>query len=303
MKYSVSEIEPIELKQLAQMVIKTPSLICGSAQHGKSNLSKLICEEIHKVSNIKLRCFDSSLQYVFNSPMKYKITIKDPQLNIANIGGREVNLGYLEIPDNMIDELLDKKSICFDFSECFNLSFIQKTQKRIILRDMRRLIEEVKRNKGQIKNRVLYIIEEAQSVYSSNSLRSNSLSVIARSISVGANFGISVLCVTRRIAEIGTKLSEHIKTKCVTQLNQDNDLRKIKKLIDKEYISLLKTLGLGQFLVISPRGVNFLKTEKFEGHEPEELEVRWVKRKSIVRRFLEGIRKGIKKKFSRMIGK
>lgn len=146
-------------------------------------------------------------------------------------------------------------------------------------------------NKGEIRERVVYIYEETQSILGTNSLRRNELGWLAKCISVGANYGLSLLIVTRRAAEVSTQIFEHSTVKCVTNSRQPNSLRKLRTIFDKEEVEEIKNLGVGEFLVLTPQGVFRLKTSIYKDKDPQLLRLETHRKKPLMGRVKEAIKK------------
>jgi hypothetical protein len=147
-----------------------------------------------------------------------------------------------------------------------------------------------KSNKGTVTESIVHVIEEAQGNFNTNSLRRNSMLWLAKCVSVGANYGFSWLIVTRRPSEVSTQIFEHTSVKCVAQCNQPNSIRKLKTILSWQDVETIKTLDVGEFLVLTPKGVHSLKTSVYSNLDAEQITlVEPQKPKGFWQKFKEGI--------------
>lgn len=246
------KMQKISIEEIAELTAKTPTAILGAPQHGKTTLAKHICHALCQHNNMKIRIWDSSTKWLFDSPIRYYYTLKDRHEDLS--------------------PLLKYPSICFDTSELRNIELERSMQRRLIFFDAIECILRTKRNKGEITSRTVQIIEESQGVFTSNSLRKSENLPLAKWISTSANWGLSWLIITRRASEVSTQIFEHTNQKCIAQTNQPNCLRKLRQILDWETIETIKKLGIGEFIVLTPKGVFQLKTKKFQGDNPKRIE-------------------------------
>lgn len=292
---TLCEHSKISIEELAYLTSKTPTAVLGSAQFGKTTLAKHIVKALVKLPNVKTRVFDSSTKWLFESPCEFVFTVPQPVTTVYSIDDELVATEEKStINDALLRELLEHKSICFDFSEIDSVEYERQIQARLIYLDKTRLIQEVKQNKGRISQRIVYVYEECQSVLGSNSLRRASMQWLAKSISVSANYGLSWLIVTRRASEVSTRIFEHSNQKAVTNSNQPNSIRKLKSIFDWESVETIKKLQLGEFLVLTARGTYYLQTTVCKDRDPKALTVTYKKKPSKLGR--------LKRFFKRLLG-
>lgn len=292
---TVCQHAKISIEELAYLTAKTPTAVLGSAQFGKTTLAKHIVKALVAIPNVKTRVFDSSTKWLFNSPCEFVFTVPQPITTVYELQGEL--MGYEEqstINDDLLKQLLEHKSIVFDFSEIDSVEYERQFQARLIYLDKTRLIEQVKRNQGRITDRVVYVYEETQGTLGTNSLRRTAMQWLAKSISVSANYGLSWLIVTRRASEVSTQIFEHSNQKAVTNSNQPNSIRKLKSIFSWEDIEIIKSLQLGEFLVLTPQGVYYLQTTIYKDRDPKALTVTYQRRPSKLGR--------LKRLFKRLIG-
>jgi len=278
---TVCQHSKISIEELAYLTAKTPTAVLGSAQFGKTTLAKHIVKALTKIPNVKTRVFDSSTKWLFESPCEVVFTVPQPITTVYELQGEL--MAYEEqstINDNLLRELLEHKSIVFDFSEIVDVNYERNFQARLIFLDKQRLIRETKKNKGRISERVVYCYEETQGTLGTNSLRRTAMQWLAKSISVSANYGLSWLIVTRRASEVSTQIFEHSNQKAVTNSNQPNSIRKLKSIFSWENVEIIKSLQLGEFLVLTPQGTYYLQTTIYKDRDPKSLAVTYTKQPS-----------------------
>ncbi len=253
------------VKDIAESTSKTPTAIMGIPQHGKTTLAKWIVAELIKMKNVKVRIFDSSLQWIFNTPVDYVFHVPEPIKTLIDEDGKTVIIysDIFSIAPHIVKDLLSYDNIAINFANINDFDYERELMSKLILHDKNQLVSEVMNNKGEIINRVVYIFEESQTTVGSNVMRRKEMAFLSKAVSTGANWGLSFLIVTRRAGEVSTKIFEHTVTKCVTNSTQPNCLKKMSRIFPKNSVAKLKTLGVGEFLVLTPKGVFDLKTEKY----------------------------------------
>ena len=174
-KHSLCQHSTIDLKTIAEELTVIPMAIVGNPQHGKTTLAKHLVKALTKLPNVKVRVWDSSTKWLFNSPCEKVFVVPQPEITLYSVTeSYEANelLAYSEVmaPEEM-KALLEESCICFDSSELDDIEFEREIQQQLIHLDKQRLIRNVKDNKGEIKESVIWVCEESQGVFSSNSLR------------------------------------------------------------------------------------------------------------------------------------
>jgi len=189
---SLCQHAKITVEELAYLTSKTPTAVLGSAQHGKTTLAKHIVKALTKIPNVKTRVFDSSTKWLFESPCEFVFSVPKPVTTVYDINGEIIATEEKStINDGLLKQLLQHKSICFDFSEIDSVEFERQFQSRLIYLDKQQLIQQVKKNKGRITDRVVYVYEECQGTLGSNSLRRTEMAWLSKAIGISANYGLS----------------------------------------------------------------------------------------------------------------
>lgn len=294
-KHTLCEHAKITVGELAFLTAKTPTAVLGSAQHGKTTLAKHLVKALTKIPNVKTRVFDSSTKWLFESPCEVVFSVPQPVTIVHDINGQIIATEEKSmVNDELLRELLKHKSIAFDFSEIDSVEYERQFQSRLIYLDKQKLIRLVKQNKGKITDRVVYVYEETQGTLGTNSLRRASMAWLAKSISVSANYGLSWLIVTRRASEVSTQIFEHSNQKAVTNSNQPNSIRKLKSIFSWESVEIIKSLQLGEFLVLTPQGTYYLQTTVYKDKDPQALTVTFKRKPTKLSR--------LKRFFKRLLG-
>jgi len=246
--------QSITLKELAELASKYPLAIVGGVQRGKTTLMKHIVREMTELDNIKIRVWDSSVKWLFESPATKAYVVPQPSIVIYR-GNKAVSYECSpQISDEELTRILEDRCIVFDISELDDIEYEREFQKRVIHCDKEYLIKLAKQNKGEITERIVHVTEEAQGSFTSNSLRQKQNLWLAKVISVGANYGLNFHIVTRRPSEVSTQVFEHTSVKCIAQTNQPNDIRKLKTVFSWETVEDIKKLRLGEFVVLTSKG-------------------------------------------------
>lgn len=298
-KESLCKHQSITLKELAELGAKYPLAIIGGAQRGKTTLMKYIVREMTRLENIKIRIWDSSVKWLFESPATKAYVIPQPSLVIYQ-GNKPVSYEYSQqISDEELAKILEDRCVVFDISELDDIEYEREFQRRVIHCDKEYLIKLTKQNRGEIRERIVHVTEEAQGSFTSNSLRQIKNLWLAKVISVGANYGLNFHIVTRRPSEVSTQVFEHTSVKCIAQTNQPNDIRKLKTMFNWKTVEAIKKLGLGEFVVLTPDGIFYYQTTVYRDKIPQIYEFRAVqeqgkisKLKTLAKKLLRKIFRG-----------
>lgn len=273
----------VNIETIAKELSKVPMAIIGNPQHGKTTLAKHLVKALNEIPNVKVRVWDSSTKWLFNSPIERIYVIPQPNLVVySDTDAYQPNemIAYESgLQDSELERILEEKCVGFDTSEIDDIEFERQIQQKLIHIDKQDQIKQVKENKGIVRTFIVWICEESQGVFSSNSLRKKENLWLAKCISTSANYGISWLVISRRASEISTQIFEHTNIKAIANSTQPNSIRKLKKILDFEDIERLRTFGIGEFLVQNKKGVFYLKTTKFKDENPKIVEPQYRQQK------------------------
>jgi len=90
--------------------------------------------------------------------------------------------------------------------------------------------------------------EECQNLIPNSALRSYSFQEISRFVTQGRNFGLSKIALTQRLASVDSNLVEISGLKYFGKTEGDNNRRKAKAWLPKDYLNKARDLKTGEFL-------------------------------------------------------
>jgi len=160
------------------------------------------------------------------------------------------------------------KSVVYDISRMFPDE--QKIFVGIIIEDDFQKLCEIPNLREMSKYPsywIIYVIEEAQMVVPSGSLRANYAQQTFRMVSVGRNFLQRYVLLTQRPADISVKALSRAGQIYFGQHWEENDIRKISRLLNikyKECKPLLQSLQIGEFIYLNPYDKMKVKIESPE---------------------------------------
>jgi hypothetical protein len=226
------ETDVIPQRFLTNMLSQRCNII-SNPQTGKTNLTKVIVSEyVRQGFPVQIKMFDTC--QVFRHSFLESFKLQEINGNTSMVYRGEGNIIY---------------DVEFDGSEKI-MQFVG-TEVKLNYHKNR----ELKKN-GDVEH-ILYVIEEAQNSLGRYALTRKSGDFWLKTISEGANFGLSYLFVGQRAADISTSVIERSTVSFIGKTTGDNNIRKVKSLIgDKageEQLGMpihevAKTLELGQFI-------------------------------------------------------
>jgi len=203
------------------------TFISGMPKSGKTNLGKIIATQLLHCG-YTVRCFDSSQAWL-QSDIPYYVNINS-----------FMDLGKADIP-------LEQSCV-------FDVSALLPEEQAVFTGEILDRDFEVARTEG-LPNWTIYIIEEAQLVIPSGSLRSKYAQTTFRMVSVGRNFKQRFIMLTQRPADIDVKALSRVGQAYIGQHWEENDIRKLSRLLGykfEECRRALSSLQLGEFVYFSP---------------------------------------------------
>lgn len=201
---------------------KRGAFICGAKQSGKTNLAKLIANEL-KRRNFVVRAFDPSQAWL-KSSLPYFLVFRSADLRKTT-------------------------AYPFDLSAVFDISRLlpseqQETVRQVLATDFA-VVSEKKPSFG-----FCYALEEAQLYLPTGSLQASVNQQTLRMVSVGGNFGQTCLILTQRPADVSAKAIGRVGQLFVGKHFEENDIAKLARYLGwlpkKTYEKLTK-LEIGQF--------------------------------------------------------
>ena len=209
---------------LLKEVLKTGLICVGSKGCGKSNAVKVITRELLVRGLADVKVFDLALNWLFD---------------------------FEQLPYQLVEDdttIINAKNCIYDFTLTYNHNQINYTMQRLMKRDYHNKARMKLVCDGQIYNRLVYIIEEAQNVIGSSALRGKENHFWLKAISTSRNIGLSYIFIGQRLSDISTKAVERCNGYLLGKMTGDNDLRKVKALGGKELRRQVKQLEVGSFI-------------------------------------------------------
>lgn len=220
-----------KLREIIEKVSDSGQLICvATKQHGKTNAMMWLMQLLrntqeHKENRVKLIMFDTCLNF------RYKFD-EIPFVDITEI--RHIPL----VQDLLIDLLYTDTQLTRDaITQILKEDFIKKSKLK-------------KKFDGINPYLNYYMVEEMQNVWGTYALSGTKGRFALKIFSEAMNFGMVILGVTQRLADVSTKICERSKYLLVGALQGDNDIGKLKRITNKQISEKVKTLKKGEFLFI-----------------------------------------------------
>jgi hypothetical protein len=92
-----------------------------------------------------------------------------------------------------------------------------------------------------------YILEECQNLIPNSALRSYNFQEISRFVTQRRNFGLSYIALTQRLASVDSNLVEISGLRYFGKTEGDNNRRKAKAWLSREYLDKARDLKTGEF--------------------------------------------------------
>ena len=121
-------------------------------------------------------------------------------------------------------------------------------QKNIPLNNTVHRVLDGRRGAHGVSVKACYTLEECQNLIPNSALRTYSFQEISRFITQGRNFGLSYIASTQRLASVDSNLVEISGLKFFGKTEGDNNRRKAKVWLPKEFLEKAKDLRTGEFL-------------------------------------------------------
>ena len=216
-------------QNIVKTILDECCFIAGGRKSGKTNLGILLVDQLLK-SDVQVKVIDSSRQWLKRSSAPYYVKV--PMGRTSRYGSFTI----WELP-NVWDCVYD----------CSRLSTVQ----------MREFVSGMMENDFQeavildeqgVQVRACYVLEECQNLIPNSALRSYSFQEISRFASQGRNFGLSYIALTQRLASVDSNLVEISGLKYFGKTEGDNNRRKAKAWLPREYLNKARDLKTGEFL-------------------------------------------------------
>jgi len=216
-------------QNIIETILDECCFIAGGRKSGKTNLGILLVDQLLK-NDVQVKVIDSSRQWLKRSSLPHYIKV---QLS------RNSRYGLFAIWD-----LPNVWNAVYDCSR-LTTSELREFVQGMMQNDFR---EAVILDEQGVEVRACYILEECQNLIPNSALRSYSFQEISRFVSQGRNFGLSYIALTQRLASVDSNLVEISGLKYFGKTEGDNNRRKAKAWLPKEYLNKARDLKTGEFL-------------------------------------------------------
>jgi len=216
-------IDPIET------IVNECCFISGGRRSGKTNLGILLVDQLLK-NGVQVKVIDSSRQWLKRSSVPYYVKVASARIS---------SYGLFTIWDlpNVWNCVYDcSRLTTAKMREFVSGMMEQDFQEAVIL------------DEQGVQVRACYVLEECQNLIPNSALRSYSFQEISRFVTQGRNFGLSYIALTQRLASVDSNLVEISGLKYFGKTEGDNNRRKAKAWLSKEYLNKAKDLVTGEFL-------------------------------------------------------
>jgi len=213
-------------------ILREGAFCVGSRGCGKTNLLKLLVVEALK-RKIRVKVFDPSLAWKSFFLEKIRVKRKSYTPNLWNRIYDTSRLSVLEARE-FVSEMLAKD-----------------VEEAIVSTDM------------GYKPKVLVVIEEAQNVVPSHSLRTKRFLEISRFVTQSRNFGMSYIASTQRLASVDVNLVEISGVKYFFKLEGHRNLTKVRYWLSKFDVWRLRDLSVGECILQVGSKTRLLRLPKF----------------------------------------
>lgn len=238
-------VEPLAFTFDYEEALKRGCFISAMPQLGKSNLAKILVDYLMKQGCV-VKVFDNSKVWYRSSVPTYQVIDTTHDEKIYN-------------PLSV--------STIFDISRLYPDEF--KSFVATVIGDDFHLVSRLPPafNDKPLPFSIIYLIEEAQLLMPSGSLRASYAQETFRMVSVGANFNLRYIAITQRPADVSVKMISRTGLRYFGGAWEVNDLRKLRAYTGwkfNETLSRFTSLKVGQFWYQKGRETRLIKTPLFK---------------------------------------
>ncbi len=221
-------------------ILREGCFLTGNRGCGKSNALMVLVERMLR-RKIEVKVFDGCLAWKY-----YPL----PHIRVTSV-----------------EQAFQKWNVVYDLSRLSVLE-AREVVTKMMTRDMQAAIALTD---AGMKPKCVYILEEAQNLIPTNSLRAQKYMEISRFITQGRNFGLSYVCSTQRLSTVDINLIEISGVRYWFKLEGARNLSKARWWLDKYVVWRLRDLEVGQCYVQVGSKAKLLKVPMFQR---EQLEVK-----------------------------
>jgi len=213
---------------IAETILNECCFISGGRRSGKTNLGILLVDRLLK-SDVQVKVIDSSRQWLKRSSIPYYMKV--PSATVSSYG---------------LFAIWDLPNVWSCIYDCSRLTTAQLREfvQGMMQHDFQ---EAVALDEQGVHVKACYVLEECQNLIPNSALRSLGFSEVSRFVTQGRNFGLSYIALTQRLASVDSNLVEISGLKYFGKTEGDNNRRKAKAWLLKEYLDQARDLKTGEF--------------------------------------------------------
>ena len=234
---------------ISKVMVQGQLIVVANKQMGKTNstmhlIRALIQSKEHKENKYKTLIFDLPLVWRFNfDRIPYVDISESTYLPIV----RDL---LIDIP--YTDSVMTRNAIVDVMRE----DFVRKRRLKI-------------KFEGRNPFLNVYVVEEMQDVWGTYSLNGNVGRSALKIFAECANYGMVIIGITQRLADVSTKIIGRAKYLLIGSLQEDNDLKKVKRFASQEVSEKIKSLKRGEFIFwdrTNKEHIDLIYFPKFDNH-------------------------------------
>ena len=136
----------------------------------------------------------------------------------------------------------------------------------------------------------ILLVDQCLNLIPNSALRSYTFQEISRFVTQGRNFGLSYIALTQRLASVDSNLVEISGLKYFGKTEGDNNRRRAKAWLSKEYLDRARDLKTGEFLQQYGSKITFEKVPLFHSLGTPQPYIEPRKPKGLIQRIKEAIK-------------
>ena len=214
---------------VVEAILNECCFISGGRRSGKTNLGILLVDRLLR-NGVQVKIIDSSRQWLKRSSVPTYIKVGS---------ARASSYGLFAIWD-----LPNVWNCIYDCSR-LTTAQLREFAQGMMEHDFQ---EAVVLDEQGVRVKACYVLEECQSLIPNSALRGYSFQEISRFVTQGRNFGLSYIALTQRLASVDSNVVEISGLKYFGKTEGDNNRRKAKAWLPREYLDKAKDLKTGEFL-------------------------------------------------------
>ena len=239
---------------LVETILNECCFIAGGRRSGKTNLGILLVDQLLK-NDVQVKVVDSSRQWLKRSSIPDYIKVATARVSSYGL------FGVWNLP-NVWNCIYDCSRLTTAQLGEFVQGMMQNDFQEAVILD-----------EQEVRVKACYVLEECQNLIPNSALRSYSFQEISRFVTQGRNFGLSYIALTQRLASVDSNLVEVSGLKYFGKTEGDNNRRKAKAWLPKEYLNKARDLKTGEFLQQYGSKITLKKVPLFQSPAKPQLHV------------------------------